>query len=55
METLRIHQADKVLRDKAFNIASNPKYDGYYKDLASMFYRFFDKKLQGSGVKYGNV
>ena len=32
---------DKVLRDKAFNIAQNPKYDGYQKGLASMVYKFF--------------
>ena len=38
--------ADKVLRDKAFNIAKNPKYDGYQRELASMVYKFFDKKLQ---------
>ena len=35
--------ADKVLCDKAFNIAKNPKYDGYQRGLASMVYRFFDK------------
>ena len=35
---------DKVLRDKAFKIASNPKYDGYQWGLASMIYKFFDKK-----------
>ena len=35
--------ADKVLRDKAFNIAKNPKYDGYQRRLASMVYKFFDK------------
>ena len=34
--------ADKVLRDKAFSIAKNPKYDGYQRGLASMFYKFFD-------------
>ena len=32
---------DKVLRDKAFNIAKNPKYDGYQRGLASMVYDFF--------------
>ena len=37
--------ADKVLRDKAFNIAKNPKYDGYQRGLASMVYKCFDKKL----------
>ena len=36
--------SDKVLRDKAFNIAKNPKYDGYKRGLASMVYKFFDKK-----------
>ena len=34
-------QSDKVLRDKAFRIASDPKYDGYQRALASMFYKFF--------------
>ena len=37
--------SDKILRDKAFNIAKNPKYDGYQRGLASMVYKFFDKKL----------
>ena len=36
--------ADKILRDKAFNIAKNPKNDGYQRGLASMVYKFFDKK-----------
>ena len=43
-------QLDKVLRDKAFKIASNPKYDGYQRGLASMVYKFFDKKSSGSGI-----
>ena len=42
--------SDKVLKDKAFNIAKNPKYDGYQRGLASMVYKFFDKKSKGSGV-----
>ena len=42
--------SDKVLRDKAFNVAKNPKYDGYQRGLASMVYKFFDKKSKGSGV-----
>ena len=50
--------SDKILRDKAFNIAKNPKYDGYQRGLASMVYKFFDKKsaslsdksVSGSGV-----
>ena len=37
-------QSDKVLNDKAFEISDNPKYDGYQRGLASMVYRFFDKK-----------
>ena len=42
--------SDKFLRDKAFNIAKNPKYDGYQRGLASMVSKFFDKKLKGGGV-----
>ena len=40
--------ADKVLRDKAFKIASDQKYDGYQRGLASIVYIYFDKKSQGS-------
>ena len=43
-------EADKVLRDKAYNIASNPEYDGYQRGLVSMVYKFFDKKSMGSGI-----
>ena len=49
-------QSDKFLNDKAFKIASDPKYDGYQRGLASMVYRFFDKKSaslnksSGSGI-----
>ena len=42
-------QSDKVLRDKAFRIASDPKYDGYQRGLALMVYKFFDKKSSGNG------
>ena len=42
--------ADEILRDKAFNIAKNPKYDGYQRGLVSMVYKFFDKKSAGRGV-----
>ena len=42
--------SDKVLRDIAFNIAKNPKYDGYQIGIASMVYKFFDKKSKRSGV-----
>ena len=53
-------KSDKVLRDKAYDIASNPEYDGYQRGLASMVYKFFDKKataepsakhVTGSGFK----
>ena len=43
-------QSDKVLKDKAFKIASDPKHDGYQRGLASMVYKFFDKKSSGSGI-----
>ena len=46
--------ADTVLRDKAFKIASDQKYDGYQRGLASMIYKFFDKKSQGSGAASNN-
>ena len=45
---------DNVLRDKAFNIAKNPKYDVYQRGLASMVYKFFDKNTKGSGVTLAN-
>ena len=43
-------RADKVLRDKTYDIASNPEYDGCQRGLASMVYKFFDKKTMGSGA-----
>ena len=53
--------ADKILRDKAFNIAKDTKYGGYQRGLASMVYKFFDskvasldKKSEGSGAKNVN-
>ena len=44
-------QSEKVLRDKAFKNESDPKYDGYQRGVASMVYKFFDKKSGGSGVE----
>ena len=41
----------KVLQDKAFHIAKNPKYDRYQRGLASMVYIYFDKKSSGGAVK----
>ena len=49
-------QSDKVLKDRAFKIASDPKYDGYQRAIALMVYKFFDKKSascnnsSGSGI-----
>ena len=43
--------SDKVLRDEAFNIAKNPKYGRFQRGLASIAYKFFDKKSSGSGIK----
>ena len=44
-ELVKKTQSDKVLRDKAFKIASDPKYDGYQRGLASMVYKFLIKGL----------
>ena len=43
-------QSNKVLKDKAFKISSDPNYDGYQRGLASMVYKFFNKKSKGSGI-----
>ena len=42
--------SDKFLKNKAFKIASNPKYDRYQRGLASMVYKFFDKKSKGGSI-----
>ena len=42
-------QSNKVLKDKAFEIANNPKYDGYQIGLASMVDKLFDEKSKGAG------
>ena len=54
--------ADKILKNKAFDIAKDLKYDGYQRGLASMVYKFFeskvaspDKKSEGSGAKHVNT
>ena len=55
--------SDKVLRDKAFNVAKNTKYDRYQRGLASMVYKLFDRKsaflsdksLSGSGVANNEI
>ena len=44
-------QSDKFLRDKAFKVASNPKYDPYQRGLALMVHKTFDKKSSGGAIK----
>ena len=40
----------KILRDKALNIAKNPKYDEYHRGLVLLIYKFFDKKTSGGAA-----
>ena len=47
--------ADKILRNRAFNIAKDQKYDGYQRGLAAVVYKVFDKKSKGSGAKHVNI
>ena len=47
--------SDRILCDKAFDIAKNAKYDEYQRGLASMIYKFFDKKTSGSVFKSYNM
>ena len=47
--------SDKILHDKAFNIAKNPKDDRYQRRLASIVYKIFAKKTSGSGIKNENI
>ena len=42
--------SDKFLRNKAFNIAKNPKFDRYQRGIASMVYKYFHKKSKGSAL-----
>ena len=44
-----------LIGDGAFNIAKNPKYDGYQRGLASMVYEFLDKRTSGGTVKNENI
>ena len=60
---VRRKSSDKILHDKAFDIAKNPKYDQFQRGFASMVYEFFDKKTSakranrfvGSGIKNENI
>ena len=51
MDILKKIDSDKVLRNKDFNIAKTPNYEKYQRDLASMVFKFFDKKTKVSGIK----
>ena len=42
--------SDKFLRNRAFNIVKNPKYDRYQRGLVSIVYKFFAKNSSGSAV-----
>ena len=42
--------ADKVLLDRVFNSTKNPKCDGYQRGLASMVYKYFDKRTSGGTI-----
>ena len=63
IDLTRRRGSDKILRDKAFDIAKNPKYDGYQRGLVSMVYKFFNEKTSatrankfaGSGIKNENI
>ena len=44
--------ANKVLPDKVFIIAKNPKYDGYQRRFSSMVYNYFNKSLQAVLLKW---
>ena len=53
--------ADDKLENSAYDIASNPEYDGYQRGLASMVYKFFNSKVPprnktilGKGMKEVN-
>ena len=61
MEILKIYRdfkditaSDKALRDRVFNTAKNPIYDGYQRGLASMIYDLFDKNSASSGAVIEN-
>ena len=51
-DSARRTASDNVLRDKAFEIAKNSKYDGYQRSLASMIHKFFDKTSASLTDKY---
>ena len=42
-DLVRRTASDEFLRNKAFNIAKNPKFDRYQRELATMVYKYFHK------------
>ena len=46
---------NRTKADKAYDIASNPEYNDYQRGLASMVYKFFDKKSTGSGIASSSI
>ena len=51
-DLIRRLASDNILHDKIFDIAKHPKYDGYQRDLASMVYKFFDKKTSRGAATF---
>ena len=51
MDLTRRRTADKLLRNKSYNIPKNQKYDGYQRGIASWVFKCFEKESFGSGVK----
>ena len=47
--------SDNILRDKAFNFAKNPKYDGYQRGLTLMIYKCLDKKASSGAIENENM
>ena len=52
---IRRTASDKILHNKAFDIAKNSKYDGYPHVYVSTVYKYFDKKTTSSGIKNENM
>ena len=51
----RITASDTILRDKVFDIATNPKYDGYQMSPAPVVYTFLTEKASNSCIKNESI
>ena len=49
-DRLNRKKSDVVLKNKALKIAMDPRVNGYQRGLASMVYKFFDERTEGSGI-----